>query len=702
MQSLAPRIRVALATAFLACAGLASAADAAPAPSRALQLEDMFRFRRVSDPQVSPDGRQVVFVVTEVVKEENRTNADLWLVAADGSGTPRKLTHSPKHDRNPRWSPDGRWIAFESTRDGTPQIFLLPVAGGEPRKVTTLFTGASQPRWSPDGRTLAFVSSVYPEFSSRPFAESDRLNREKGEAQEKSKVKARVVDQLLFRHWDSWVEGQRQHVFVVAVNADGAAIGQPRDVTPGENDGVPNSMTFSEGDDFVFSPDGKEIVTALPPLPTREQAWTTNYDVWSINLTTGERRNLTEGNRAADNAPRFSPDGRYLAYRAQAVPGFEADRWQIWVLDRTNGQRRSLTANWDRSVGNFCWTPNGAALLVEAEEQAIGPIFRVDVTSGAVAPVVTGGVNTGMSLAADGRWFAFLHQEMTQPPEVARLDLGQTVAKPLTQMNAALLEPIAFTPPESVTVQGAGGTPVQMWIVKPPHFDPARKYPLVFWVHGGPQGAWTNAWSTRWNAQIWAAQGYVLALPNPRGSTGFGQQFTNEISRDWGGKVFEDLKACLTFMQQQSYIDATRMAAAGASYGGFMMNYFQGHLPGVFRCIVNHDGVYNFNTMYTTTDELWFDEYEHGLPWTDPEFEKFSPHRFAAAWSTPMLVVHGELDFRCPVSEGLAAFTTLQRKGVRSKLLLFPDEGHWVLKPQNSELWHKTVFSWLGDYLKTN
>lgn len=667
-------------------------------------LDDLFRFHRVADPQVSPDGRHVAYVITDVLKDENRTNSDIWLVDTDpatgeATGAARQLTNSLQHDRHPRWSPDGKWLAFESMRDGTSQVYLLPVAGGEPRKLTTLFTGASQPVWSPDGKSIAFVSAVYPEFSAKPFAESDRLNREKQEAEDNGKVKARVLDHLLYRHWDSWVEGKRQHLFVVGVNSDGGAAGEPRDVTPGDNDGVPTSDTFSAGDDFAFSPDGREIVTTEPPLPIREQAWSTNYDLWAIDLQSGQRTDLTAENLAADSFPRYSPDGRFLAYRAQTVPQFESDRWQLWLLDRKTGARRSLTQAWDAWVGTFTWAPDGKSLYIETEQRGLEPIVQVDVATGTITPVVTGGANTSLSVAANGRWLAFLHEQLTQPPEVARLRIGDTTAQPLTHANDALLAPISFTAPEAVTVAGSGGTPVQMWIVKPPFFDPAKKYPLVFWVHGGPQGAWLDSWSNRWNAETWAAQGYVLAMPNPRGSTGFGQQFIDEISRDWGGRVFDDLLACLAFMKAQPYIDPTRMAAAGASYGGYMMNWFEGHVQD-FRCIVNHDGTYNFDSMYGTTDELWFDEHEHGIPWQTPDFDKFSPHRYASAFNTPMLIVHNDLDFRVPINEGMQAFTTLQRKGIRSKLVMFPDEGHWVLKPQNSEFWHKTVFEWLADYLK--
>lgn len=667
------------------------------AETRPMQLEDMFRLQRLADPQISPDGRQIAYVVTEVLKDENRTNADIWLVDAAG-GTPRKLTTSPKHDRHPRWSPDGKWIAFESARDGTPQIYLLPTDGGEAKKLTTLFTGASQPVWSSDGEQIAFVSSVYPEFSDKPFAESDKLNQEKEEAREKSKVKARVIDKLLFRHWDSWVEDKRIHVFVVKVKPDGTPDGAPRDVTPGENDGQPTSSTFAEGDEFAFSPDGAELAFTAPPLPVREQAWSTNHDVWSVNLRTGKRSQVTT-NPAADGLPRYSPDGKWLAYRAQARAGFEADRWQLWVLDRANGKARSLTAEWDRSVDNFVWTPDSRALVVEAQEKGTKPIFRVSVDGGAVARLTEQGVASELSIAPDGRWLAFSLQQMTRPAEIARVEVAGGKPTYVTHTNDQKLAELSLSAPESVTVTGANNTPVQMWILKPPGFKPSKKYPLVFWVHGGPQSAFLDSWSTRWNPQVWAAQGYVVSMANPRGSTGFGQQFTDEISGDWGGKVFEDLMACLAHLEQQPYIDRTRMAAAGASYGGYMMNWFQGRVD-KFKTLVNHCGVYNFESMYGTTEEVWFDEWDHGQPWVNPKFNEHSPHTLAANFKTPMLIIHNDLDFRVPISEGFQVFTLLQRKGVPSKLLMFPDEGHWVLKPQNSELWHRTIFEWLDGYLK--
>jgi len=692
-------VRVVIACTAVACLTVSSllATDRRP-----LSVDDLFCFKRVSDPQVSPDGRRVVYSVTEVLYDENRLQSDLWLVDA-GGGAPRRLTCSPKQERHPRWSPDGKWIAFESDRSGDYQIWLLPVDGGEARQLTSLSTGATGPVWSPTGDKLAFVSAVFPEFSAMPFAEANAKNASELSARENDKVKVRVATQLLYRHWDSWHDGRRRHLFVIGVR-DGACRGEPRNVTPGENDAIPTSSTFNSGDEYAFSSDGKTLTFTAPPLPLREQAWNTNHDLWLVDLETLERRQLTT-NPAADGTPRFSPDGRTLAYRAQAVAGSEADRWRLMTLDLATGEGRTLTEPWDRSVEGFVWAPDSRSLYLTAQEAGAELVWAMPVTGGTPTRLTRAGVAGDLSVTANGTALVFTHHSATSPAEVKALDLANSPPssssspRALTSTNPDLLAALDLPALDSVTVTGAENDPVQMWLLKPPGFDPQNRYPLIFLVHGGPQGAWMDAWGYRWNPQVWAAQGYVIALPNPRGSTGFGQIFTDEISRDWAGKVYVDLMAALAWCEQQPWIDPARMASAGASYGGYMMNWFQGHTD-KFRTLITHCGVYNLESMYGATEELWFPEWDTGIPWRDLDQHRWSPHRYAAQFKTPNLIIHNELDFRVPLDQGLQLFTALQRQGIPSKLLIFPDEGHWVNKPQNSARWHREVFAWLKEYLQ--
>jgi dipeptidyl aminopeptidase/acylaminoacyl peptidase len=662
-------------------------------PQRPMELEDLFRIKRVGDPQLSPDGRWVAYVITEVDKHANRTNSDIWIMSSTGTDA-RPLAASPKHDRHPRWSPDSKRIVFESNRGSSFQVYVINIDGGEARQVTSISTEATQPIFSPDGKNIAFVSAVFPEFSDKPYKESDALNKKKMDDREASKVKARMITKLLYRHWDSWVDDKRQHIFVVP--SDG---GEPRNLTPGDRDAVPTSSTFSAGDDFAFSPDGREIAYTATPIPVREEAWSTNHDIYTVNLRTGERKQITT-NRAADGYPRYSPDGRYIAYRAQRRPRFEADRWELMLFDRRSGRIESLTEKFDSWVEAFVWSGNSKTIYFDAQQRGTTPIWSVSITDKQVGKVLDESVNANVNISADGRTLVFSRQSFVRPAEIYSADINGRNLRQLTFVNDGLFSAITFTAPEDVTYPASDGEQIQMWIIKPPLFDPNKKYPLVFWVHGGPQSAFLNSWSHRWNAQLWAAQGYVLALPNPQGSTGFGQKFVDEISRDWGGKVFDDLMRGLAYMENLAWIDTSRMAAAGASYGGYMMNWFQAQGVKKFKTIVNHCGVYNFYSMYGATEELWFDEWDHGIPWETPDFDKQSPHRYAGNFSIPTLVIHNELDFRVPFGEGMQLFTTLQRRGIPSKMLSFPDEGHWVLKPQNSELWHTTIFEWLEEYLK--
>jgi len=656
-------------------------------PKRPLEVEDLFRIKRVSDPQLSPDGKWIAFVVTEVDKAANKMNSDIYLIPAIG-GEPRKLTSSPSSDANPRWSPNGKTIAFVSGRSGDSQVWLIDIDGGEARQLTKLSTGASNPVWSPDGKMIAFVSTVYPEFSDKPFNESDELNKKKDEDKTKSKVKARIMTKLLYRHWNAWVDDKRQHIFVMSIDG-----GEPKDITPGDRDAVPTSSTFSAGDDFAFSPDGKEI--AYTATPTENEAWNTNHDIYTVSIDGSDRKQITT-NPAADGFPCYSKDGKYIAYRAQRKPAFEADKWELMLYNLSTGRIESLTENFDASVPTFQWTSDGSRIYFSSEENANQQIFCLSVKDKKIKRVFEGGVNADVNVSSDGKMLYFTHQTLSRPIEIYTASTDGKIVEKLTRVNDNLFDAVTMNEAESITYTGAGGSTIQSWLIKPPQFSAEKKYPLVYLVHGGPQGAWENGWHFRWNAQIWAAQGYVVMAPNPRGSTGFGQKFVDEISGDWGGKAFQDLMKGVEYVENLPYVDKDKMAAAGASYGGYMMNWFASH-TGKFKTIITHAGVFNFYSMYGTTEEVWFDEWEHGgTPWDVPEeYNKYSPHTYAKdllKYKTPMLIVHNELDYRVPVTEGMQLFTTLQRQGIKSKFLYFPDEGHGVLKPQNSELWHKTVF----------
>jgi dipeptidyl aminopeptidase/acylaminoacyl peptidase len=671
---------------ILAPALIAAAALVAAAQQRPMTIDDLITAVRVSDPQLSPDGKTVVYVRTTTDGKSGRRNADLWTVAADGSSRPKELVGGEKSESSPQFLADGKRIAFISSRDGAPQIYVANVDGSGARAITRLAAGAQAPfAFSADGTKVAFVSDVYPE------CQDEACNKQRAEEAEKNPVKVHHVKRLLFRHWSDWRVNVRHHIFVADVET-----GDARDITPGDFD---SPTYFYEDGALAFSPDGKEIAFASNREGNDAEAWTTNQDIFLVPATGGEPKRLTSG-KGYDVQPVYSPDGRSIVVRSQRRAGFEADRWYLEVYDRGTGQHRPVFETPDFSVHDFAFSEDGKSIFFTASERGLENLYSVAFPTGTPAVVVKGG-----SVAAfePGAGFAiFARSSLTSPPDIYRVDLAAGAEKRLTNENEGWLKQVAFTPAESKTVPGAGGTPVQYWLINPPNFDSSHKYPVVFLIHGGPQGAWGDAWSTRWNPQLWAAQGYVIAAPNPRGSTGFGQKFVDEISQDWGGKVMTDLDAVFDEVAKLPYVDAQRMGIAGASYGGYAVNWIIGHSDR-FKAAVSHDGVFNIESMALVTEELWFPEWDFGGPATSEaarkNFEKWSPHRFAQNIKTPTLVITNELDFRVPVDQGIQLFTALRRNGVPSEMLIFPDEGHWVLKALNSRYWHETVFGWLNKYL---
>ena len=676
---------------FMAIVAICSAAitvQSRQTTGRAMKIDDLIGTIRVTDPQLTPDGSQVVFVRTTTDLKTGERNADIWSVPADGSAGPKELIAASKTDNTPRPSPDGRYLAFISTRDGAPQVFIADAKGANVRRLTNLSMGVQPPMvFSGDGSRLAFVSDVYPECSD------EACNKRKSEEIEKNPVKAHRLTRLLYRHWDEWRENVRHHVFVAELQS-----GRAIDVTPGDFDSPPAQQ---EDGAIAFSPDGKEMAFASNREGGDREAWTTNHDIWVVPSAGGPVKKITT-NPASDLQPVYSPDGRTLFVRAQRRPGFESDRWYLDAYDRTTGSKRTVFQTPDISVGDYALASDGSTIWFTAAQQGREDLFTVPAAGGVPHRVTNAG---SIASARPGKGFAIVSKStLTAPAEIFRAT-PDGKATPLTRENGSWLKDIAFSEPESLTATTPTGQKVQYWLIKPPNFDPARKYPVVFLIHGGPQGSWDDAWSARWNPSLWAAQGWVIAAPNPRGSFGFGQTFVDEISHDWGGAAMTDIDAVVNAVSKMPFADPQRMGIAGASYGGYAVNWILGHTTR-FKAAVTHDGVFNLESMSLATEELWFPDWEFGgAPWTSrakAEMAKWSPHLYAHNIKTPTLIITNELDFRVPVDQGLQMFTILRRNGVPSEALVFPDEGHWVLKALNSRAWHDAVFGWMEKYLATS
>ncbi|MFL5369326.1 MAG: prolyl oligopeptidase family serine peptidase [Myxococcales bacterium] len=648
--------------------------------------EELLATKRLDDPQISPDGKLVAFTVRQKSLELNRDVKDVWIVPFQG-GAPRQFTRDGRSE-HPRWSPDGKKLLIVSQRAGQDQaqLWLYDLAsGGDPQQVTSLIFGADLGTFSPDGKWIAYTSEVHPGCSGTT-AEVDACVKKRVEEQQASKVSARIVDHLFARHWTEWKEGKRAHVFVQP-----AAGGPARDLTPGDSDWP--TWRLGGADDLAFTTDGKEIIVSAKPA--QREAWSTNGDLWAIPVPGGGApKNLTADNPGDDARPRPSPDGRYLAWLSQARDGYESDQWKLKLRDLKSG-RVSVIGDFDDDVGTFVWRRDSSGIVASVLQKGRFYLNTVSL-DGKVARFSDAATGDDFDVAPDGS-VAVVVSGMARPPELATQARG-AAPKAVTRFNADQYAGIDMPPaPTDLWVDGKDGSKVHSFVLKPPGLS--GRAPLLLLIHGGPQGAWEDQWGMRWNEAAFAAQGYVVLTVNPHGSTGYGHAFEEEISRDWGGLAYDDILRSVDAAEKLPFVEPGRTCAAGASYGGYMIDWIAGHTDR-FRCLVSHDGVYDIAAMYGSTEELWFPEWEMGgPPWEVPEtYRKWSPSTYVKNFKTPTLVVQGELDFRVPVEQGLGMFTALQRQGVESRLLYFPDEGHWVLKPRNSLLWYRTVFDWIRSH----
>jgi dipeptidyl aminopeptidase/acylaminoacyl peptidase len=672
----------------LACGFEISAQEAAKHP---ITFDDMIKMHRVAEPQISRDGKWVAYTVATPDMDANRNASNIWLASTSG-GAPAQLTQSG-HDSSPVWSPDGKTIAFLSSRGGDSQVYLLSLAGGEAQKLTKLSTGVDIVKWSPDGKTIAFTSSVYPD------CKDDDCNSKRDAEKEKNKVKAHVAEQLLYRHWNAWSDGKRSHLFVVPANGSAA----PRDLTPGANYDLPPPPLGLRGNenDIDFSPDSKEI--CFTAVTDKMEASSTNADLFIVPVAGGEIKRITT-QPGYDGEPVYSPDGKLIAYHAQLTPGYESDRWRVMIYDRQSGKIENLSEKFDRSADELAWS-DSKTIYFTAENETQKPLYAMAPSAGSEPKkILADTYNAAISFSEDGKTLAFERTSLTMPAEVFAANSDGSNARQLTHHNDAILASLEMNPQEAFWFDGAEGTKVEAMLIRPPKFDAAKKYPLLVLLHGGPQTMWSNAWGYRWNAEVFSGAGYVSLMINRRGSTGYGQKFTDEITNDWGGKAYVDVMDGVDFaLKKYPFIDGSKMAAAGGSYGGYLADWIATH-NGRFKAIISHAGVYDEVSMYAT-EELWFQEHDmQGTPWTNPEsYHKWAPVTYAGKlgeFKTPTLVICGERDYRVPYTQSLEFFSALQRQGVPSKLVVFPDEGHWVLKPQNAQFWYKTFLAWLALYVK--
>ncbi|NQE60360.1 S9 family peptidase [Caulobacter sp. RHG1] len=688
-------LRLAASVVVLAAAASAASAQAPQKPpekAHVFTAKDMASLDRLSDPRVSPDGRYVLYSVRTLDYPANRATMSLWIADLKARMAPRRLAISDGGASSGRWSADGKSIYFSSSRaSGTEQVFRTDVMGETATQVTNAPFDVQAFRVAPDGKTIVVGQAVFPDCADLACTEA-RLA-----AKTATKATGVVYDRLFVRHWDTWADGTQNHLFAWTLGPDGVATGQPIDLMKGFDGDTP-TKPYGGDDDFTISPDSK-MLTFSAKVAGKDEAWTTNYDMWGVPLDgSAKPTNYTGKNKAWDTAAVYSPDGKFSAFRAMKRPGFEADRFGIMIYDEVAQKARELAPTWDRSADSIAWSADGKTIYATALDVGQGKLFAIDVQTGKVTALTGDGHVSAFDVSPAGVVYA--SDSLKSPSELFLLGKKGPPVKIASVSNEALKD-VAWGEPEQFNFKGWNDETVHGFVLKPANYDASKKYPVAFLIHGGPQGSFSNSWSYRWNPQVYANAGYAVVMVDFHGSTGYGQAFTDAISQHWGDRPLEDLqKGWAAALSKYAFLDGDRACALGASYGGYMVNWIAGNWNQPWKCLVNHDGVFDTRAMGYATEELWFTEWENGgTPWQpNTTYETFNPANHVDKWVKPQLVVQGQLDYRIPVEQGLATFSALQRKGVPSKLLYFPNENHWVLKAQNSVQWHKEVLDWLDQW----
>jgi dipeptidyl aminopeptidase/acylaminoacyl peptidase len=653
----------------------------ASAQKRAFTLSDLYKIKTVAEPQLSPDGKRIAFVVTEQFLNKGKSNQDIYTMNVDGSGV-KNITNTTGADNHPRWSADGTSIYFVSTRENGPQLWTVSPDGGDAKRITNFAMAVNDPIVTPDKKTVIFASDVFPDCPM-----SDNSNGYTDSTMSNGPIQAHLADKLLYRHWTSWKDGKVTHILSFDI-----ALGTYTDLTPGTFDAPAFELG---GIGYVLSPDGNEL--CFVSNHDEKQAESTNQDLWILNISTHEVKNITAGNKAYDGNPQYSPDGKYIAFKFQTILGYESDRFRIGLYDRNSGTITSLTEQFDNWVGDIQWSPDSKNIYFTAQVQGHVPIYSINLKSKKIVTIIDAKTIDAFAVAPNGKSFTFTRRSVGEPVEIWGCTTEGKKLTQLTFFNEGLVNQVDIRPAEELWIPSPTGKKIHTFVVKPHNFDPDKKYPLILNVHGGPQQQWADAFRGDW--QMYPGAGYIVAFANPHGSTGYGQEFTAAISKDWNGKVYDDIMAVADSLEKISYVDKDRMGAMGWSYGGYFMMWLEGHATR-FKAIASMMGVYDLRAMHGATEELWFPEWDlNGTPWGSDLYQKFSPNNSVKNFKTPCLVITGEKDYRVPYTQSLEFFTDLQKMNVPSRLIVFPNDGHWPSGVKSMPLYYNAHLDWFHKYL---